>query len=161
MKRFIAIAIILFIVVSAEAAGWFKSSKTKQDEDYQSTCRHYQRYVFDLRFWGKIDPQQFLQWAQFLQNAYSSGKFDDTAYNKMLLSSLLELPQLMRCTQNNYNKFEQAGARTSVMQNASAFVKQQLNLFEKRCLDWQHQRLYRPPEGSMEEGGPWPTTPKG
>lgn len=161
MKCSIATAAILFLGVGAVSAGFFKSSKAKREEEFVLTCRHYRRYVLDIRFWGKIEPQTFLEWAQFLHNAYSSGKFDDNAYNKMLVASLVELVQLMKCTQNNYEKFELARERTSALQNALAFVKWQLDLFETRCLDWQHQRLHRPPEGSTEEGGPWPTTPKG
>lgn len=162
MKYLLAIAIATSLIIDIASGGWFgKSKKQKNEEDYELTCRHYQRYVFDMRFWGEITPQTFMEWAQFLNEAYLSNKFTDQDYNKMLLASWLELPQLAKCTQNNYEKFELARSRASVFRNALAYVKWQLDLFEEKCLDWAYQRLHRPPEGSTAEGGPWPTTPAG
>lgn len=165
MKPSFLITIILYLVVGLVSAGWLGKWGKREDksgeEDYKLTCRHYQRFVFDTRLWGSIKPQQFLEWENFLQDCFTRGKIEETDYNKMLLKTLLELPQLAKCTQDNYRKFEIARSRVTPIQNAAPYVKWQLGLFEQKCLDFQYQRLHRPPEGSTAEGGPWPPTPAG
>lgn len=136
-------AVVAFLVVGVNAGSWFgvgSNKGKKEQEDYEQTCRHYKKYLFDSNFWSLIDPPTFYGYAQFLNTAYQSGKFDNNDYNKALVASWIELPTLARCTNSNYHKFEVASGKFSFLQNASAYVKYQLDLFEKKCFDLSYQR---------------------
>lgn len=47
-----------------------------------------------MKFSGKIDTSTFYDYVQFLDDAYGSGKFDDSDYNKALVTSWLELARV-------------------------------------------------------------------
>lgn len=155
--RFLCAALItLLIMFELAEAGWLWG---KRKDSYKEKCQYYRNHLLYKSFnFGNISPDTFYSWGKLVQECFRKGAIEDFESNKQYLEELLELADLKKCTNNNWNKFMAAKVEAASLQNALVYVQHHQDLFEKRCLEPHHQMLYRPPEGSTEDGGPWPTT---
>lgn len=151
MSHFLQITVAMFFLSGIASAGWFDEPlrKNKKLEEPTGTTEldhvtYYQKFLFDLSFWGNITPETYLEWALKVKSAYDRGIFQDTEQNKQYLNSMLELTQLTECSADNYQKFGNVLSQRMYMQNAAAFINWQQNLFEERCREEAYQKAHQP-----------------
>lgn len=151
----------LFFLSGTASAGWFDEPlrRNKQLSEPTGTTEldhltYYQKFLFDLGYWGDITPDTYLKWASKMKSAYDRGLFQDTEQNKQYLNSMLELTHLTECNANNNQKFSKVLSQRKYMQNAAAFISWQENLFERKCREEEYQESSdQPQEGNTEMGG--------